>query len=437
MQLKLQGSAVVGLALIVSSACVRTKTPPDPPQQVNVTYGPKIFLADHTQSLDDPPAHCTEIGALSGTASTTLELDGVEIENHGRAVNCYVEVTSGTLPVDAVEVTNDLFQLCVDSGVCKKPNPGDVEKGAICDNEENFGACPVVSVQHFEAIRFCEFVGRRLPSSVEHVMMRQGNHPTTAADVQAFAMDDMGPTSSCSPKGILKECRRPSPVIAEDGTLGAASGDRTGDGVFDLTGNVSEWAMDLLPAERGAASNLPWFCERALDTKGIDNLGVGCPSDEVCVMGWYNPGQGLGWGLYPVCYASGKLSIENGEVGALFGGNYNKSENTALEAGTFARLKVNNPDEDPAEATRGFRCVGTSGAPETIVPKKGGVSVSDDAGVPPDSGPVPDAGTPDMGTADAGFPEAGPTDTGTVAADAGSVADTGPTDTGTVSGGDA
>ncbi len=427
-------TALLG-ATALASSCVRTKTPPDPPPQADVTYGDKIWLADHTQTIDEPPLHCVTLGEITGTASTTLSLNGEEIENTNAAVNCFVGVQPGTLKVDAVEVTNDLFQLCVDSGVCKKPNPGDVEKGAICDSEDAFDRCPVVSVQHFEAQRFCEFVGRRLPSAIEHLMIRQGIHDE-AKDVPGHVTD---PSSSCGNLGVLKECRVPSPVVGEDGTtLGAATGDRSKDGVFDLTGNVSEWAADLLPSETHRVdtnmSRLPWFCERPVN---INDLG-GCLRGEVCVMGWYDPGQGYGWGLHPVCYASQKLRIENGSVGAVFGGNYSKSTIDAKESGTFVRLAVPNPDKDPGEATRGFRCVGTSGAPEEITPVLGTAmgGTRTDAGstadaLPADTGnPIDSGAAMDSGTAmDAGSTDADP-------ADMGNVADTGPTDTGTTTGGD-
>ncbi|MCC7385047.1 MAG: SUMF1/EgtB/PvdO family nonheme iron enzyme [Deltaproteobacteria bacterium] len=386
----LKGPVLASPALALGlSACISTVTPPEPTAQVDVPYGPRVYLKDAT--IGKTPSVCRSLGAITtktasityrdirdgqiktGTIAVPDTVGGDVIMDPAKAYNCYVEVAEDTLKADVIEVTNDLFQLCVDSTVCKKPDPNDVERAPLCRSEDSFGTCPVVSVTRSEADRFCGFVGRRLPSMLEHLIMRQGNQPQRPADVMAFAYGDDAP-ASCE-QAVLKDCAKPYPmsVELEGETRGAATLDKTIQGVYDLTGNASEWASDLLPALRGPATELPWFCVRPIPTSSASQLPE-CPEGEVCIRGEYTvrtsslaiPDRRAD---FPVCVASQTLAITNGAVGSVMGGNYAVSEPTEASAGLFARILVDAPDADPADRSHGFRCVGEAGIPSGILPR--------------------------------------------------------------------
>lgn len=413
-------------ALIASfgfGACVKSNAPPEPTPQVAVAFGTRILLTDRT--LGNLPLHC-KLGGIVDTTGTSTTIGGAELGDVREAHNCYVNVTSAELLVDVIETTNDLFQLCVDSGVCEKPDPSNVEKDQICSDTDQFGSCPAVSVQQFEAERFCEFVGRRLPTGVEQVMMRQQNMPQTYGALEKFPTGNQAPEGSC-PNAILQGCDGPKPmtIAGADGTgaEGAAKADRTTAGVFDLTGNAAEWSRDLIPAIRPVPlDSLPWFCERPLPTRAA-NEPPQCPADEFCIHGRYDPD---GDGPLPVredyaiCVASRTLSITNGQQGSVFGGNYKNASGTDDEAGVFARTIVNEPDKDPADAKFGFRCVGEAGNPALVIkPRRG-----DDIPFTADAGGG-DVGGGDVGGGDGTIMDAGALDTGTSSTSDAGVMDTG------------
>jgi hypothetical protein len=127
--------------------------------------------------------------------------------------------------------------------------------------------------------------------------------------------------------------------------------------VFDLTGNVSEWASDLIPAIRGTGVGYPWFCMGALPPRSGPTDVPRCPTGAVCVRGQYQP-EGLPLGDYPVCIAWGReLEAISGAHGSLMGGNFSDNDIDRSHAGVFARRLELNPDKEPAKEY-GFRCVG-------------------------------------------------------------------------------
>ncbi len=398
---------VVSGALLLASGCVRSKEPPNPTLQTKVPYGPRIMLADATQN--GRSLTCRQTGTVT-TSSTTVQIDGQDVDPT-EPVNCYVGVMPGELEVDVLEVTNDLYQLCVDSGVCKKPDPSTVEKAQICSDGSAFDRCPVVSVPQYEAVRFCEFVGRRLPSGVEHVIMRQANKPQSGAEVLPFPTGRQSPVGQCA-SATLENCGAPrpatlGPTLAE--TKGGSVGDVTDQGVYDLMGNVAEWSADLIPVPQNTNPffTLPWFCARPLPNRAAGEPPT-CPDGEACIHGRYDP-DGTGplparedW---PVCVASPKLSVTNGTRGSLFGGSFKSNV-----AGTFARFEVEQPDDEAANegGSFGFRCVGEAGVVSALRPERAPPIVLPDAGVLPDTG-SPDSGSPiDAGDTDAGLlPDAG------------------------------
>jgi hypothetical protein len=360
----------VAILLLALTACIETRPPPEPSHQVKVPYGPKIYLRD--QTLGDSADRCTLLGEVKVVNTATVVcLPGqaaCPTQDPTKAHNCYVEVVSGDLDVDVLEVTNELYQHCVDSTVCKKPDPSDVDKIPVCDSESSFDTCPVVAVPQVEAKRFCEFVGKRVPSMVEHVIMRQQNQPQSPTDVQVYPNGNDDP-KACDKAVLQNICsnKKPQPMkVAGKDSEGGGKADRTSQGVYDLTGNAAEWAADLLPSVLPRTQeDLPWFCLAPLPVDSVDGMGLPvCPAGQVCIKGRYQVGTGTAAVTredFPVCIAASDLTITNGSIGSVMGGNYFTTEAKPESAGMFARIKITNPNADPGDATRGIRCVGAPG----------------------------------------------------------------------------
>jgi energy-coupling factor transporter ATP-binding protein EcfA2 len=72
-------------------------------------------------------------------------------------------VAVGDLAIDAHEVTDVQFGLCVDEGRCRAPG----DAGTRLDPPVAAGARPVVMVDAAQAASFCHWIGRRLPTARE------------------------------------------------------------------------------------------------------------------------------------------------------------------------------------------------------------------------------------------------------------------------------
>lgn len=361
---------VVSLLGLASAACISTVAPPEPTAQTKLSYGPKIFLRDSTFGEATAGRSCVLLGKLeqvrTGTVVTSTTVGGELLTRADIPFNCYVEVTPGDLYVDRIETTNRLFQLCIDSSVCKKPNPADVDKIPVCRSEADFESCPVVALQQFEANRFCNFIGRRLPTGIESVVMRTSNNPQTPEGVETYAYGNApDPLNNCD-QAVLSGCStKPYPIQgSETEPAGAARLDKSSGTapIFDLTGNVTEWSGDLLPAT-GRAATLPWFCEAPLTSTAT--AAAVCPPGEVCIRGSALVGNTIQ--DVPVCLASHNLSINNGTIGSTFGGGFNTAP-SKQNAGVFARTARSQPNKDQGDADIGFRCVGEAGKETSIVP---------------------------------------------------------------------
>lgn len=381
--------AWIVVGALFGAGCVDTRPPPALPKQAEVRYGPKVFLVDATVGAEPTQGSCTRLGMVrtgtSATATVTVAAtDGVKDAvglplpiNRRVPHNCYVDVKPKALRADVVEVTNELFQLCVDSGVCDAPDPSKASKGSGCSIEDQFDKCPVAEVTQVAASTFCKFIGRRLPSGVEHIIMRQGGlgadvtQDPTKITVFPNGKDETWSPARCDDAVVgVAGCRRAQPITIGGDTRGAASGDAvavpgTSFKIYDLIGNVSEWSSDLVPSTRGNAAGLPWFCQARLPS--IAGQPPTCPTGAVCVRGQYQP---LGFPIkpdWPVCVGFGSLSPTSGQYGTLFGGSFQDDKADRLHLGTFARRVEKNPTS-VAEAVKwyGFRCAGDLGVDDAV-----------------------------------------------------------------------
>jgi hypothetical protein len=187
----------------------------------------------------------------------------------------------------------------------------------------------------------------------------------------------------------------PKPVsLSGDNTTGSVSGDKV-NGVFDLTGNATEWALDKMGAQQLTSAKLPWFCERPIDPESPCNPDENPADANGCayVMGTIK-GQ---TGVQRICLASSKLAITNGNVGITFGGNYDESSaNDLTQSGIFSN--VLQPEPNVGVNTVGFRCVGADSAILPVLDKTQTTTTSTTTMMNPDAGISMDAGFADTGT---------------------------------------
>ncbi|MEL7370176.1 MAG: SUMF1/EgtB/PvdO family nonheme iron enzyme [Myxococcota bacterium] len=366
---------------LVAISCVESERPPDIPQQAGITYGERIYLVDFSQETPDGNV-CTKFGVTSTISGFSVPVDGFgtgmidATEPH----NCFIPVTPKTLLVDQVEVTNDLFQVCVDSDICSRPDPSDASAAQVCSNEDDFDRCPVVDVTLEEARRLCTFIGRRLPTMVEHIAIRQSNFVDPDNPQPSQMLPYIGgttPPNVCADallNSATCNATRPSPVGPSGSPRGGAANDmvmamtstvapnpQIGP-IFDLMGSQTEWSSDGFPANRGLAEGLPWFCIGPLPDPGAGNPPT-CPEIDAstgetvpCVYGEYAP-AGFPFGTYPVCITTSNAAF-SGQIGALAGGGIQDELVDPRTVGVFARrIEVDPEGQTATKRSYGIRCV--------------------------------------------------------------------------------
>ena len=353
---KLSG-AVTALVVV---GCVTSEPPPNIPLQAEIRYGNKIYLVDFSENSPDGNA-CTRFATVSQTSSVVTVVPGFgtgQISDLSEPHNCFIPVVGDanrrSLKVDQIEVTNDLFQLCVDSDVCDEPDPADASKAQVCSNEDDFDRCPVVSVPFDQAETLCKYIGRRLPTMVEHIAIRQAgfidpDNPQPSQMRPFVYTDRIDPPGPCADALLNSEvCNavRPAPVGSQSNPQGSAANDvvmGAGGQIFDLTGSMQEWSQDSFASEefRGGARGLPWFCVAKLPSAGDPAVRPTCPANAHCVYADYEP-DGFPYDTYALCITNPNAAF-SGNLGALAGGGIQDMIVDARTVGVFARRTEGDP----------------------------------------------------------------------------------------------
>lgn len=361
------------LTLLVAG-CVGEATPPPPTEQVDVAYGERVYVADHSAGLCKFAGPSTTSSTALGELTTYFGKTGPSAARFSVATSsfhdCYIRVEPGTLKVEKFTASNDQYQLCVDSGFCTDPDPSDVERERVCSaTDDEFWRCPVVGLTQDQAARYCEFVGRRLPSGFEHMVFRTGGAASLAA-IPEFPRAGGAPEQACS-EAILDGCgSQATPMrLGASPPTGAAPNDQLG-GIYDLTGNVREWSRDLVVVNRPeAARELPWFCIAPVSTStSVEDWPTTCPDTYTCAYGRRRMANGTLRADLPVCIIPSSLALENGALPSSFGSGIEHDAAGAgrdhLGIGPYVRTVYTTGLEFVNRGV-GFRCVGDSGSNDT------------------------------------------------------------------------
>lgn len=156
--------------------------------------------------------------------------------------------------IDRYEVTVAAYRACVKAGICSSPRDPENRGSALhCTYKlgPEFASHPINCIDHAQALRFCEWVDKRLPTEEEWEYAARGSAGHTfpwgdnrrAMPICWFRVPQLhclgGTDMPLCPAGI-RETEQPTCAIGEH-SHPTLLGSFNPSGIYDLGGNVSEW----------------------------------------------------------------------------------------------------------------------------------------------------------------------------------------------------
>lgn len=226
------------LFVFLISAC-QTETPVVTPESTSTSIPIQTVLPNSTEIISSPtmiPTATLETVKISTKDGMTqiyipagaFTMGGLDVYRENDELPAH-EVKLNAYWIDQVEVTNGMYNLCVQSNICRLPTE------IRSDNrEEYFGNIefqdyPVVNVTWFDANTYCSWAERRLPTEAEWEYAARGN------DKRNYPWGDEPPNEYTA--NFIN-------LIGDTSRVGSYAEGASLFGVLDMAGNVWEWVAD-------------------------------------------------------------------------------------------------------------------------------------------------------------------------------------------------
>lgn len=209
-----------------------TPFPSPTPVAMNPTAEPQNNAPDAGEEKASSVDGMTQVYIPDGTFMRG-GLDAVAETDESPAV----KVTMKGFWMDKVEVTNGMYLLCVQAGVCSLPHLG---KQTVFKSETRqeyfrnpeFNDFPVIYVGWGDAAAYCKWAGRRLPTEAEWEYAARGAYPS----LNTYPWGDQKPDNSYANFNYY---------VGDTARVGSFPAGMSPFGILDMAGNVAEWVNDF------------------------------------------------------------------------------------------------------------------------------------------------------------------------------------------------
>jgi formylglycine-generating enzyme required for sulfatase activity len=219
---------------------------PETKQRINATstssilsiFSPKSTATPTKTRTPVPTSLPTEIKDVKNVSMVLVPEGKFTMGTSNKDYTYYLDVDQNpahsvfldTFYIDKYEVTNSLYEVCVDDGICTKPqNRSSNNRPQYYGNPE-FDNYPVIYVDWYQAKAYCEWRGARLPTEAEWEKAARG----TDGRYYSWTENVNGGANTTG-----------STVWTGDTTkVGSYPLGKSPYGAYDMIGNVWEWVND-------------------------------------------------------------------------------------------------------------------------------------------------------------------------------------------------
>ena len=250
------------LFVCLLTACQNAGTPPpttttpvpsDTPVSTQIPFTSTPESASTSVTLKISPTDgMTQLFIPAGT----VKMGGLDVLLENDEIPAH-DVTLNAIWMDQVEVTNGMYGLCVQAGVCRLPVKLNSDNHGDYFGNPEFQDYPVIQITWYDANAYCQWAGRRLPTEAEWERAARGD------DMRTYPWGGEPPNEQNS---------NANNTVGDIARVGSYAAGASPFGVLDMAGNVWEWVADYYNAKYYAES--PAANPTGPENGGLNHLRV-------------------------------------------------------------------------------------------------------------------------------------------------------------------